>query len=1189
MFLSALLFACGAGGVAGAAPAAGGDIDAGLVARWQFTADRLSGQSFAPLAGKLPAIADQPVKFSADAPKALRLDVVTRNKVKTGQFLTVTDDLAAAGMQAGAITVEAWVQVDSPEKLGGFACAIQENAPQRGWVLGNCEKQFCFAVATAAAGRLNYLKAAAPMRPGYWYHVVGTYDGAAQKLYVDGRQAAASAELTGPVAYPDKGALTLAAWRNQKQCYPLTGQLERVSIWSRALSAAEVRSLFDARKEAFPYAQPEPPEAVTDWPTYRRDNRRSATAPEPLRLPLALQWVHKPGHPPAPAWPEPAGADPFHRIAKLEPRVIYDRAFHAVTVGDRVLFGSSAEDKVVCLDARTGRCLWQFFTEGPVRLAPAIAEGRAVVGCDDGRVYCLALDDGKLIWSHRPPAEERLIAGNERIISLYPVRTGPIIDGRTVHVCTGLFPLQGVFQEKLDLATGESLGGGEITVSPQGYPSLVLGELATPTGWDRKGAVLTKARRRGKIPADPPTRPDMPYATIAAGAAEFGGGDGLVAAFETGAPEAPPLWSAKVEGRAYGLAAARGRLLVSTDAGLIYCFAERQEKETDDRGGAEAQRVKEEAKEKARGTDYRGSAVVSSAAQRIVKLAEGPRGYCLLLGDDAAPLAAELAKRTDWRIVCRIPTPARAAEAHRVLDAAGLHGVRVAVHQGPPDKMAYADGLFNVVVDVAAALGGKPASSRAEALRVTRPGSLAVLGGDDAALVRPPGRDGTGEWTHTYADPGNTASSGDKLVAGKLAMQWFGLPGPREMLDRHHRNTPPLSKAGRLFVPGDGVVFGVDAFNGTILWRSQAAGARRLGAFLDCGAMCVDDRSLYVAGPRQCLALDVRTGEARRTLDIPAGLAGAPGGNAATPPNWGYVARTGEMLVGSACLPTAAYRAVSREADMELWYDHMKLVTSTGLFALDAASGKPRWTYAPDKAVIINTTIAIGGGRAYFVESRCPAAVADKLGRMEMETFQPGPNFLVAINLADGRQAWRHPLDLADCRLIAYVNYADETLILSGNRYVDKKLWYFLQALDAADGRQKWRQSHDSLYGPGGGHGEQNRHPVIVGQTVFSWPLRYDLRTGRPVEGWQFARQGHGCGNVSASADCLFWRGKNPWKQDLRPGGGPSPINLVSRPGCFINILPANGLVLIPEASSGCTCDYPIQASMALAPVPPRR
>jgi hypothetical protein len=34
----------------------------------------------------------------------------------------------------------------------------------------------------------------------------------------------------------------------------------------------------------------------------------------------------------------------------------------------------------------------------------------------------------------------------------------------------------------------------------------------------------------------------------------------------------------------------------------------------------------------------------------------------------------------------------------------------------------------------------------------------------------------------------------------------------------------------------------------------------------------------------------------------------------------------------------------------------------------------------------------------------------------------------------------------------------------------------------------------------------------------------------------------------------------------------------------MINIVPACGLVLVPEASSGCSCEYPIQCSFALIP-----
>ena len=40
-----------------------------------------------------------------------------------------------------------------------------------------------------------------------------------------------------------------------------------------------------------------------------------------------------------------------------------------------------------------------------------------------------------------------------------------------------------------------------------------------------------------------------------------------------------------------------------------------------------------------------------------------------------------------------------------------------------------------------------------------------------------------------------------------------------------------------------------------------------------------------------------------------------------------------------------------------------------------------------------------------------------------------------------------------------------------------------------------------------------------------------------------------------------------------------------TRAGCWINVLPAQGLVLIPEASASCVCSYALQTSMAFRPV----
>jgi hypothetical protein len=50
---------------------------------------------------------------------------------------------------------------------------------------------------------------------------------------------------------------------------------------------------------------------------------------------------------------------------------------------------------------------------------------------------------------------------------------------------------------------------------------------------------------------------------------------------------------------------------------------------------------------------------------------------------------------------------------------------------------------------------------------------------------------------------------------------------------------------------------------------------------------------------------------------------------------------------------------------------------------------------------------------------------------------------------------------------------------------------------------------------------------------------------------------------------------------DLRTGQH-TVLSTTTRPGCWINIIPAGGMILIPEASAGCTCGYAIQTSLAL-------
>ena len=233
------------------------------------------------------------------------------------------------------------------------------------------------------------------------------------------------------------------------------------------------------------------------WPTHRHDAARSGVTDQALTPPLHEAWVYQAKHAPRPAWPGPARRDGWHKVDNLKPRVIFDWAFHVVAGDDAVYFGSSADDKVYCLDAATGRERWSFFTDGPVRLAPTLADGRVYVGSDDGVVYCLNATDGSLHWKHRASPSDVRVPGNGRIMSLWPVRTGVLVSDGVAYFAAGLFPFEGAYICALDANDGQVLWKKRVdNVAPQGYLLASSTRLYVPTG---RGAPVVFDRRDGRF------------------------------------------------------------------------------------------------------------------------------------------------------------------------------------------------------------------------------------------------------------------------------------------------------------------------------------------------------------------------------------------------------------------------------------------------------------------------------------------------------------------------------------------------------------------------------------------------------------------------------------------------------------------------------------------------------------------
>ena len=167
----------------------------------------------------------------------------------------------------------------------------------------------------------------------------------------------------------------------------------------------------------------------------------------------------------------------------MKSRQIFDYAYHPVIADGLLYYGSSADDKIYCLDAATGEQRWTFFTEGPVRLAPTIAEGRVFVGSDDGHAYCLEAKSGTLVWKTQLGPRDYRIPGNSRIISRWPLRTGIVIIGDLAYCAAGMFPSEGVLITAIEADTGKINWQQKQTDLPaQGYMLASHTRLYVPAG-----------------------------------------------------------------------------------------------------------------------------------------------------------------------------------------------------------------------------------------------------------------------------------------------------------------------------------------------------------------------------------------------------------------------------------------------------------------------------------------------------------------------------------------------------------------------------------------------------------------------------------------------------------------------------------------------------------------------------------
>lgn len=235
-----------------------------------------------------------------------------------------------------------------------------------------------------------------------------------------------------------------------------------------------------------------------NWPTYMHDSARTGVTDASLSFPMKLKWKHTPHYAPSPSWPKPAKQDFWHRLPKLTPTTIFDRVFHTITFDGKIAFSSSADNSVYCLDAKSGKVVWRFVTNGPIRLAPYYIDKKIFCGSDDGYFYCINPLTGKEIWKYWAGGSgKRYLPGNSKMISRWPIRSGIVSDGEYLYFASGLFPMEQVFLCAVSIKTGKEKYKKGIFVPAQGYMSIHDGRLYIPVG--RTAQVAFNAKDGKKV------------------------------------------------------------------------------------------------------------------------------------------------------------------------------------------------------------------------------------------------------------------------------------------------------------------------------------------------------------------------------------------------------------------------------------------------------------------------------------------------------------------------------------------------------------------------------------------------------------------------------------------------------------------------------------------------------------------
>jgi outer membrane protein assembly factor BamB len=669
---------------------------------------------------------------------------------------------------------------------------------------------------------------------------------------------------------------------------------------------------------------------------------------------------------------------------------------------------------------------------------------------------------------------------------------------------------------------------------------------------------------------------------IQAGSRLYAGAPGRVAAIDLPREGGQPAisWTAEIRGTPFRMLAFDESLFVVTEEGSISCFGARPRKATTYAAPMPPKRAAPDP--------------LAPRAADILECSDVREGYCLALGYGSGRLVEQVALQSKLHCIVLEPDPRRADAARRELDARGLYGSRIHVVQGDlsslelspyvaslaisedPDRngLRPGDAALDRLFPSMRPYGGTVCLELSEdqhdalAAHLDR-GHLAEAeirrSGDLTLLVRAGGLPGAADWTHESGGPGNTFSSDDRRVKPPFGVLWFGSSVDTIFPSwdyTHSRGPMPVVSHGRMFALVAERVHAWDVYTGRLLWsktlsESPKTASRRQGHMIwqrdTAENFVAAEDGLYIIGETTCLRLDPSTGRLLGEIAIPEGIVNEAGAK------WEAVRISGDLLFGS---------------------------TGHHLLALDRHSGELRWKFAGRQDRL---AFAAGDGKVFCVDYWLPSR------RRRGENPEAGQ--LHGLGERSGEPLWQvavtTPADTANEKtrerfppLKPHLSYGapTDTLLLTSTRST-------VAGFRGTDGQRLWsgtvpcRNPTSNWSGP--------EPPIVLPELLITHAGEvYDPQTGdRPPDRlWVGMNTAYneggtrGCNRAVGNRHVVALRDAHAAYFDLADGNEVFLRGV--RSGCSNSLLPAGGVLNAPNFAHGCTCNWPIFASLALIHMP---